>query len=392
MQKNDAKSTITEAEGNDNWLIAIPEYEPEEIKGNVRATELFLLRANPLIGIQVKRLLDLKKYDREWSEVIVKGGMIAHQGLVLDAEKEWGAILGPATIVAKVHDYATPEIFSVMYSKDATRMTCTCNDWRQTNSGYHDDMKEFIVLPLEGDKIYCKHIIATLLMFNTPYKLLKESPIAEMTATIATVKLRNQYITILGNEIPEWVKKMRPVTFEREDTLVIGVPESMFEAVEGDENREAINEVFSKAYPHLKLFVRPESVPDSEPAEEKQPVLTNDSAQDATDKLSALLEQEKGLLTKKLKQRFKDVGSQESIKDPIIIAKFFNPAGAGTWYATEYDPESRTFFGYVSIFGDHNDELGYFALDELNEYRGQWGTKIERDLHFGEKQLSEVTN
>jgi hypothetical protein len=51
----------------------------------------------------------------------------------------------------------------------------------------------------------------------------------------------------------------------------------MFEAVEGDENREAINEVFSKAYPHLKLFVRPESVPDSEPdfREKKLSEVTN---------------------------------------------------------------------------------------------------------------------
>lgn len=96
------------------------------------------------------------------------------------------------------------------------------------------------------------------------------------------------------------------------------------------------------------------------------------------------------LLTKELEQRFAEVGSQEEITDPIIIAKFFNPTGAGTWYATEYNPKEKIFFGYVSIFGDHNDELGSFSLNELLEYKGQFNLGIERDLHFGEKPLSTI--
>mgnify|MGYP001768214375 FL=1 len=96
------------------------------------------------------------------------------------------------------------------------------------------------------------------------------------------------------------------------------------------------------------------------------------------------------LLTKELLKRFEQVGRQEDSKDPIIIAKFFNPAGAGTWYATEYDPIDKLFFGYVSIFGDWNDEWGSFSLDELESYRGKFGLGIERDLYFGEKRISEV--
>jgi hypothetical protein len=96
------------------------------------------------------------------------------------------------------------------------------------------------------------------------------------------------------------------------------------------------------------------------------------------------------LLTKELLKRFMQIGSQENIKDPIVIAKFFNPTGAGTWFATEYDPESQTFFGFVSIFGDWNDEWGYFSLKELEDYRGRFGLGIERDLYFGEKRMSEV--
>ncbi len=33
------------------------------------------------------------------------------------------------------------------------------------------------------------------------------------------------------------------------------------------------------------------------------------------------------LLTKQLEKRFAEVGSQEEEKDPLVIAKFFNPQG-----------------------------------------------------------------
>ena len=96
------------------------------------------------------------------------------------------------------------------------------------------------------------------------------------------------------------------------------------------------------------------------------------------------------LLTKELLARFAKLGRQEDSSDPIVVAKFFNPAGAGTWYATAYDPESREFFGFVSIFGDWNDEWGSFSLTELESYRGKFGLGIERDLYFGEQRISEV--
>lgn len=98
------------------------------------------------------------------------------------------------------------------------------------------------------------------------------------------------------------------------------------------------------------------------------------------------------LITKELEKRFKQVGSQEhkDVEDHIIVAKFFNPSGAGTWYATEYDPETKIAFGYVSIFGDHNDEWGSFAVWELEEYKGRFGLGIERDIHWTEKTFKEL--
>ena len=96
------------------------------------------------------------------------------------------------------------------------------------------------------------------------------------------------------------------------------------------------------------------------------------------------------LMTKELEKRFAEVGSQANVKDPVIISKFFNPQGSGTWYATEYDPKTQTFFGYVSIFSDWNDEWGYFSLAELESYKGPLGLGIERDLYWTEAKSSSV--
>jgi len=95
-------------------------------------------------------------------------------------------------------------------------------------------------------------------------------------------------------------------------------------------------------------------------------------------------------MSKELEKRFAEIGRQEDAKDPLVVAKFFNPGGAGTWYATEYDPEGKIFFGYVQIFHDHNDEWGSFSLAELESYSGPLGLGIERDLYFSEQPISKV--
>jgi hypothetical protein len=126
------------------------------------------------------------------------------------------------------------------------------------------------------------------------------------------------------------------------------------------------------------------------------------------------------LMTKEIENLFKKLGRQEKLDDPIVVAKFFNPTGAGTWYATEliylikrtdedgepetleveaskidqskdYEIVDMLFFGYVSIFGDHNDEWGYFRLSELESVKcPPFGMSIERDLYFDPKPISEV--
>ena len=96
------------------------------------------------------------------------------------------------------------------------------------------------------------------------------------------------------------------------------------------------------------------------------------------------------LLTEEIKKKFAQIGRQEDVADPIVVAKFFNPTGIGTWFATEYIPEERLFFGYVSLFNDYNNEFGTFSLDELEQFRGAFGLGIERDLFFDPMPLSEA--
>jgi len=86
------------------------------------------------------------------------------------------------------------------------------------------------------------------------------------------------------------------------------------------------------------------------------------------------------LLTKEIEERFKKIGRQENVDDPLIVAKFFDPTGSWTWYATEYDQDTKTFFGLVD---GYEKELGYFSLEELESVKGPLGIGIERDRYFG---------
>lgn len=92
------------------------------------------------------------------------------------------------------------------------------------------------------------------------------------------------------------------------------------------------------------------------------------------------------LLPKGIQDTLPPLCSQDGKGDAAIVyAKFFHPASSWTWYATEYDPESRTFFGLVN--GD-DIELGYFGLDEFMSLMVR-GLAMERDTSWTPKPLGE---
>lgn len=93
-------------------------------------------------------------------------------------------------------------------------------------------------------------------------------------------------------------------------------------------------------------------------------------------------------LTKELERRFAQLGRQDNKDDrTIVVVKFFAPDSNWTWYATEFEPDTREFFGLVIGF---EAELGYFSLDELETASGPLGLPIERDLYWKETTLAQV--
>lgn len=94
------------------------------------------------------------------------------------------------------------------------------------------------------------------------------------------------------------------------------------------------------------------------------------------------------LLTKTIRNAFPEWESTDGKPPEVIkiIAKFFDPCGSWTWYATEFDGED-TFFGMVHGW---EKELGYFSLKELSEIERPFGLGIERDLYYSGHKLSEV--
>ena len=97
------------------------------------------------------------------------------------------------------------------------------------------------------------------------------------------------------------------------------------------------------------------------------------------------------LLTKAIEKKLPKLGETDGQgMDAIVRVKFFYPAGAATWFATEYDPEQRLFFGWAMLFTKEEAEFGYFSLDELESITGKMGLKIERDMYFPEMTVKEA--
>ena len=94
------------------------------------------------------------------------------------------------------------------------------------------------------------------------------------------------------------------------------------------------------------------------------------------------------LLTQELEEKFKQypLGSQDGkMGNAELIAKFFNPTGAGTWYITEgskLDNGDYEMFGYCHLGDDEMAEFGYVMLSELENLKLPFGLKVERDLYM----------
>jgi len=76
------------------------------------------------------------------------------------------------------------------------------------------------------------------------------------------------------------------------------------------------------------------------------------------------------------------------VQDKIVHMHFF--VSGCDWYACEYDPARRIFFGFVILNNDtQNAEWGTFSLDELGALKlGPF--EVDRDLYWTPRKAYEV--
>ena len=97
------------------------------------------------------------------------------------------------------------------------------------------------------------------------------------------------------------------------------------------------------------------------------------------------------LLTKEIKKALPPLYSSEEKKpeEMPIVVKFFTPWSNWTWYAVEGEEKEGGDWLFYGLVDGFCKELGYFTLSQLEELRGPFGLKVERDRGF-DKMLSEV--
>lgn len=91
------------------------------------------------------------------------------------------------------------------------------------------------------------------------------------------------------------------------------------------------------------------------------------------------------LINKEIIKRFKEYplySQDDKGMDSVVLVKYFNPCGAGTWYITEaeeQDDGNWLLFGYCHIYCW---EWGYVMLNDLQNLKLPFGLTIERDLYI----------
>jgi hypothetical protein len=88
---------------------------------------------------------------------------------------------------------------------------------------------------------------------------------------------------------------------------------------------------------------------------------------------------QKMFLDAQYKQLVKNFKEQDGTKEFKAVVKLFNPAGVGTWYLSELNPDTNEAFGLADV---HEKELGYVSINELKAFKAPFGLGIERDTSF----------
>lgn len=87
------------------------------------------------------------------------------------------------------------------------------------------------------------------------------------------------------------------------------------------------------------------------------------------------------LMTKEIETKArKQYPMGNDLETQKVVAKFFDPTSAWTWYLLNQDPEDPDYLW--GIVKGNEVEIGSFSLSELQRHRGRFGLGIERDICF----------
>lgn len=99
------------------------------------------------------------------------------------------------------------------------------------------------------------------------------------------------------------------------------------------------------------------------------------------------------LMTKEIEKKLEKhpIYSQDGKgKEADVLCKFFTPWSNWSWYVLEGEKqEDGDWYLYGYTVSDFS-EFGYFMLSDLENVRGPFGLKIERDMYFGKHKLGDV--
>ena len=93
------------------------------------------------------------------------------------------------------------------------------------------------------------------------------------------------------------------------------------------------------------------------------------------------------LLTKEITEKATKQYDEGSDMDQMVVAKFFNPIGNGTWYLMKMDKDEDYCWGIVDMFAV---EMGSFSMRELQGIKLPLNMGIERDKYFEPIKASEL--
>lgn len=87
------------------------------------------------------------------------------------------------------------------------------------------------------------------------------------------------------------------------------------------------------------------------------------------------------LITDELKQRFKEVGDQTDVENPLVIARLFVPGGYLRWHVIEYYPKTHSIYAYVT--GAYEEWVAV-RISDLQNMELPAFLSVERDRAFKE--------